>query len=36
MRPLGTVRCRWENDIKIDVKKIEWGCVDQTFLDLCQ
>jgi hypothetical protein len=27
-RPLGRPRCRWEDNIKIDVGEIGWGDVD--------
>jgi hypothetical protein len=25
-RPLGRPRCRWENGIRMDLRKIDWGC----------
>jgi hypothetical protein len=28
MRPLGRPRCRWENDIKMDLMEIGWQGVD--------
>jgi hypothetical protein len=27
-RPLGRPRRRWEDGIRLDVRKISWGCVD--------
>jgi len=24
-RPLGITRCRWDNNIKMDLQKVEWG-----------
>jgi hypothetical protein len=33
-RPLGRPRCRWLNNIKMDVREIEWGGMD--WLDLAQ
>jgi hypothetical protein len=27
-RPVGRSRCRWKGDIKMDLKEIEWGCMD--------
>jgi hypothetical protein len=27
-RPLGRVRCRWEDNIKMDVREMEWEGVD--------
>jgi hypothetical protein len=24
-RPLGRPRCKWENNIKIDLRGVEWG-----------
>jgi hypothetical protein len=27
-RPLGRPRCRWENNIKIDIKEVLWEDVD--------
>jgi hypothetical protein len=27
-RPLGRPRRRWEDDIEIDLREIEWGAVD--------
>jgi hypothetical protein len=27
-RPLGRSRRRWENDIKMDIREIGWGCMD--------
>jgi hypothetical protein len=27
-RPLGRPRCRWEGNIKMDLKEIGWGSVD--------
>jgi hypothetical protein len=31
-RPLGVPRCRWENNIKMDLKEIEWEHVDWLYL----
>jgi hypothetical protein len=28
MTPLGRRRCRWKDNIKVDVKEIEWGDTD--------
>jgi hypothetical protein len=33
-RPLGRPRCRWVDNIKIDLGEIEWGCMDR--IDLTQ
>jgi hypothetical protein len=33
-RPLGRPRCRWENDIKMDLRK--GGCGDADWVDLNQ
>jgi hypothetical protein len=33
-RPLGRLRHRWEDDIKIDIREVGWGDVDWT--DLAQ
>jgi hypothetical protein len=27
-RPLGRLRCRWVDNIKMDLLEIVWGCVD--------
>jgi hypothetical protein len=27
-RPLGRPRCSWENNIKVDLRKIRWGDID--------
>ena len=27
-RPLGTPRCRWEDNIKMDLQEVGGGCVD--------
>jgi hypothetical protein len=27
-RPLGRPRCRWEDNIKTDLREVGWGCVD--------
>jgi hypothetical protein len=27
-RPLGRPRRRWEDNIKTDLREVEWGCVD--------
>jgi hypothetical protein len=32
--PLGRHRCRWENNIKIDLRGIGWSCMNWT--DLAQ
>jgi hypothetical protein len=26
--PVGRPRCRWEGDIKVDLREIEYGCMD--------
>jgi hypothetical protein len=33
-RPLGRPRCRWVDNIKIDLREIEWCCMNWT--DLAQ
>jgi hypothetical protein len=33
-RPLGRPRCRWKNNIKMDLTGIEWGGMD--WIDLAQ
>ena len=33
-RPLGRPRCRWENDIKMDLQEVEWEGTNWT--DLAQ
>jgi hypothetical protein len=33
-RPLGRTRCRWVDNIEMDLRKIEWGCMD--WIDLAQ
>jgi hypothetical protein len=33
-RPLGRPRCRWENNIKMDLREIGWGGKD--WIDLAQ
>jgi hypothetical protein len=33
-RPLGTPRLKWEDNIKIDLREIEWGGMD--WIDLAQ
>jgi hypothetical protein len=33
-RPLGRPRCRWENNIKMDLREIGWGGMD--WIDLAQ
>ena len=33
-RPLGRPRCRWEDNIKIDLQEVEYGSVDWIELDL--
>jgi hypothetical protein len=33
-RPLGRLRCRWEDNIKMDLREIEWGGMD--WIDLAQ
>jgi hypothetical protein len=33
-RPLERPRCRWEDDIKMDLREIGWGAVD--WIDLVQ
>jgi hypothetical protein len=27
-RPLGRPRCRWEDNIKMDVREVRWGGMD--------
>jgi hypothetical protein len=27
-RPFGTLRCRWEDNIKMDFRKVGWEVVD--------
>jgi hypothetical protein len=27
-RPLGSSRCKWENNIKMDLREIVWGVMD--------
>jgi hypothetical protein len=31
-RPLGRSRCRWVNNIKMDLGEVEWGGVDWNYL----
>jgi hypothetical protein len=33
-RRLGRPKCRWEDNIKIDLREIGWGCVD--WIDLAE
>jgi hypothetical protein len=33
-KPLGTPRCRWVNNIKMDLRELRWGGVD--WIDLAQ
>jgi hypothetical protein len=33
-RPLGRPRCRWEDDIKMDLREVGWGSID--WIDLAQ
>jgi hypothetical protein len=33
-RPLGRPRCRWEDNIKMDLREIGWG--DMDWIDLAQ
>jgi hypothetical protein len=33
-RPIGRPRCRWENNIKMDLREIGWGGMD--WIDLAQ
>jgi hypothetical protein len=33
-RPLRRPRCRWVNNIKIDLREIGWGCMD--WIDLAE
>jgi hypothetical protein len=33
-RPLGISRCSWVDDIKMDLRQIEWGSMD--WIDLAQ
>jgi hypothetical protein len=32
-RPLGRSRCRWEDNIKMDLRGIVWGGMDWIYLD---
>jgi hypothetical protein len=32
-RPLGRSRLRWEDNIKMDLREIGWGCMDWIDLD---
>jgi hypothetical protein len=32
-RPLGRPRCRWVDDNKMDLRELEWGCMDWIDLD---
>jgi hypothetical protein len=34
MKPLGKPSCRWEDNVKVDFKKIGWGVMD--WIDLAQ
>jgi hypothetical protein len=27
-RPLGRHKCRWEDDIKMDLREMEWACMN--------
>jgi hypothetical protein len=31
-RPLGRCRCRWEDNIKMELREIRWGDIDWTDL----
>jgi hypothetical protein len=31
-RPLGRPRCKWEDNIKMDLREIEWGGIDWIYL----
>jgi hypothetical protein len=33
MRPLGRPRSRWEDNIKMDLREVGWGCADWIDLD---
>jgi hypothetical protein len=33
-RPLGRLRCRWENNIKMDLQEVGWGSMD--WIDMAQ
>jgi hypothetical protein len=33
-RPLGRPRCRWEDDIKMDLQEVGWG--DMDWIDMAQ
>jgi len=33
-RPLGRPRHRWENNIRMDLREVGWGCVD--WMELAQ
>jgi hypothetical protein len=33
-RPLGRPRCRWEDNIKMDLKEVGWGGMD--WIDMAQ
>jgi hypothetical protein len=28
-RPIERLRCRWEDDIKMDIRKVGWGEMDR-------
>jgi hypothetical protein len=28
MKPLGRARCRWKDNIKMDIREIGWGPID--------
>jgi hypothetical protein len=32
-RQLGGNGCKWEDNIKMDLKEVRWECVDRIFLD---
>jgi hypothetical protein len=27
MRPLRGLRCRWEDNIKLNLRELKWGCI---------
>jgi hypothetical protein len=27
-RPLGRPRCKWQDNIKMDIREMGWGCMD--------
>jgi len=35
-RPYGRPRCRWEDNIKIDLQEVGWGSMDWIYLALAR